>query len=91
MGHSEQARLHRRLGGSDDGVKDVGRLAQAAAEKHLAACFEAYWSYEEGGEEISSPAIAPFDGCDTCIVREVLWAAWPYLEEIARMMPDEPT
>ena len=44
---------------------------------------EALWSYEaDDGEEIDFPETAgPFCGCDVCIVREVLWAAWPIFEE----------
>jgi hypothetical protein len=60
---------------------DIGILAQRAAEKHLDACHEAMWAWEEGDDEIESPASAPFCGCDTCIVREVLWAAWPIFQE----------
>lgn len=60
----------------------MGVLAQRAAELHLAACMEALWAYEEeGDEDVESPASAPFCGCDTCIVREILWAAWPIFEE----------
>ena len=53
---------------------DVGVLAQRAAEDHLAACWEALDIMEE------SPASAPFCGCQTCEVREVLYAAWPIFE-----------
>ena len=64
---------------------DVGILAQRAAERHLAECIDAMCEWEENdfGEvtEIESPASAPFCGCDTCIVREVLWAAWPIFQE----------
>lgn len=63
---------------------DFGGLAQKAAEAHLAACWEAYWAEEES-ENLEglpeSPACAPFCGCETCIVREVLFAAWPIIEE----------
>jgi hypothetical protein len=55
---------------------------QHVCEAHLAACMEALW-YEElengDGTPPESPASAPFCGCDTCIVREVLWAGWYYL------------
>lgn len=65
--------------------EDIGIRAQHAAERHLAACIEAMHEWEENdfGEitEIESPASAPFCGCDTCIVREVLWAAWSIMEE----------
>ena len=59
-------------------VLDVGVLAQKRAEKHLAACMEAL-----DDDEIGSPASAPFCGCNTCVIREVLWAVWPLLVEEA--------
>jgi hypothetical protein len=65
-------------------VRDFGAEAQKAAEAHLAACQEAFWDYEEGSEEIESPASAPFCGCDTCIVREVLTAGWPFAYKSAK-------
>jgi hypothetical protein len=52
---------------------DVGRVAQAAAEAHLDACWEAH---EEGTD---SPACDLFCGCQTCCVRETLHAAWDVL------------
>ena len=64
-------------------MPDWGVLAQKAAEKHLAACMEAMFAMDEGEEEVESPASATFCGCDTCIVREVLYAAWPILERWA--------
>lgn len=75
----------------DDDQSLLERAAQQAAERHLEACRVAYWHEElcEGGEctdEIpESPAAAPFDDCDTCVVREVLWAAWPYLKRLAEL------
>lgn len=62
---------------------DVAERAQEAAEKHLAACNEALYDYDENGADATteSPSVAPYDGCDTCIVREVLYAAWTVIEE----------
>lgn len=63
---------------------DYGALAQKAAEEHLSACWEAYWAEEESEslEDLpESPACAPFCGCETCVVREVLFAAWPIIEQ----------
>ena len=68
-------------------MTDFGIEAQRAAEAHLAACQEAFWDYESGemqGEEDGSPASAPFCNCDTCIVREVLFAAWPIMQQEAQ-------
>lgn len=60
--------------------RDYGFEAQAAAEAHLYACHEALSADEEGEGIIDSPASAPFCGCETCEVREVLFAAWPFLK-----------
>lgn len=59
--------------------------AQRAAEQRLAACNEHLWA-EESGEEPDGPypAVGPYCGCDTCVVREVLDAAWPVLLAAAR-------
>ena len=54
---------------------DVQRICEA----HLAACQEALWAEENGERPIESPAIGAFCGCDTCVVREVLWAGWNHL------------
>ena len=64
-------------------MRDFGYEAQRAAEAHLDACMEAL-DEQEHGEDVESPASAPFDGCDTCCVREVLFAAWPILLEAAK-------
>lgn len=50
---------------------DLGALVQGVAEAHLELCFRA-----EEDDECVSPACAPFCGCLTCIVREVLFASW---------------
>jgi len=79
-------------------MRDYGMEAQAAAEKHLNDCM-AWLDYQEsdGVAEaygvsttpgipeglVVDPASAPFDGCDTCVVREVLFAAWPIMVESA--------
>jgi len=62
------------------GEADYVQLAQRAAEAHLAACYEALYACEEGDETAESPACAPFCGCETCVVRETLHAAWPFCE-----------
>jgi hypothetical protein len=56
---------------------------QRAAEAHLAACQEAMWNEEEPDPTKwpESPASAPFCGCETCVVREVLYAGWQVFEE----------
>lgn len=64
-------------------MRDLGVEAQRAAEAHLEACQEAQWDNDEGGD-MESPASAPFCGCDTCVVREVLFAAWDIIFEAAK-------
>lgn len=69
-------------------VEDLLDKAQRAAEKHLADCNEWLWWSEgerEGQPEPDCPACGPFCGCDTCIVREVLFASWQTLEEAHRL------
>lgn len=60
-------------------MEDFSQRVQLKAERHLTACFEAM----DGAEE-TSPAAAPFDGCPTCIVREVLEVTWDELMAEAR-------
>ncbi len=62
---------------------DAGLAAHDAAEQHLKACWEAFYAQEdcETDEVIASSAFGPFCGCDTCVVREVLAAAWPVIEK----------
>ena len=62
-------------------MSDWPRLVQEAAERHLEACYEAEEAYELGDDDVESPACAPFCGCITCVVREVLYAAWPIIQE----------
>lgn len=65
-------------------MRDYGLEAQQAAEAHLAAIWE-YELADEGHPDVPIPDFAaPFCGCDTCIVREVLHAAWPIIMEAAR-------
>ncbi len=60
---------------------DPGPAVQAAAERHLAAVWTAFYASEEADDlDIPSPASAPFCGCETCVVREVLAGAWPTIE-----------
>jgi len=63
---------------------DMFYAMQMAAEQHLQACWEAQEA-EEDAEDLTtlpeSPAVGPFCGCTTCLVREVLAGAWPKIEE----------
>ena len=66
---------------------DLERKAQEAAEARLAYRQAQLYEDEDPAElaEGDEGPSAPFCGCETCIVREVLDAAWPYLREIARL------
>lgn len=46
------------------------------ARDHVVACSEAFYAEESGQEDVENPAVAPFCGCDDCIVREILVVAW---------------
>jgi hypothetical protein len=59
---------------------DLEQLAQKAAEKRLHQVQDDLWRSEE--DEEFEPDSA-YCGCDTCAVREILDAAWPYLHALA--------
>ena len=52
--------------------------AHTTARAHLIACWEA--EFDEDAD-VENPASSPYCGCETCIVREVLYAAYPALEK----------
>lgn len=62
--------------------RDYGAEAQKVAEAHIMACWDWYQDDEtvDGHPQGDDPASAPFDGCPTCEVREILYAAWPLIE-----------
>lgn len=65
--------------------RDYGREAHEAAQKHLDAINAA--EYAEDSEELPDypeDMAGPWDGCETCVIREVLHAAWPILLEAAK-------
>jgi hypothetical protein len=66
-------------------VEDIERLAQKAAEHRLMIAGESL--YDDGP---SDGLDAPYCGCDTCIVREVITAAWPHLYALAHHPDTEP-
>lgn len=64
-------------------MRDWGYEAQMAAERHIDACDEAEERMNELAEQGSTvfpgtPAVAPYDGCGICQVREAIAAAWPF-------------
>jgi hypothetical protein len=66
---------------------EFGQVVQRKAEAHLAACFDAMDAFEEAPDAEQapeSPAFGPFDGCQTCIVREVLSVCWEEMLAEAR-------
>lgn len=66
-------------------VRDFALEAHQAALQHLAACQAAEEIEQAGGTPEDWPDTAgPYCGCDTCCVRETLFAAWPLLLEAAR-------
>lgn len=65
--------------------EDIGPALQDAAQQHLEQCWQEYYALEEDPEAtIDDVASAPFDGCDTCMAREVLAGAWPLIETYIR-------
>lgn len=67
---------------------DWGVQAQREAEDHLTRVWSHFHGEEQGTEEGDSPAIGAFDGCQTCEVRETLFAAIPVIE--AGLNRDDP-
>jgi len=62
-------------------IEQLEKAAQKAAEARLSDCMEGL-----DDEDYGDSASAPFDGCDKCVVREVLHAAWPWLYSIAELV-----
>ena len=59
-------------------VEDIERLAQQAAEDRLMEAWE-FINEESDGATLD----AAFCGCETCVVREAITAAWPFLYQLA--------
>lgn len=69
----------------DDSPIDYGLLAHQDAIAHLSGCWDALVELDDDPDAtVTDPASGPFCGCDTCIVREVLYAAWPIMRSAAR-------
>lgn len=64
---------------------DYETLAQQAAEERLVGCLNALYA-EDDDQTAPWPEdmAGPFCGCETCVVREVLHAAWPHMRNLAR-------
>jgi hypothetical protein len=70
-------------------MSELERKAQEAGEARLAYCQEMLYEDDHPDEPIRPPGefeepCGPYCGCETCIVREVLDAAWPFMLEMAR-------
>ena len=78
-------------------IQTLQHQAQRAAEERLAACTEMLWHEEEGGDLYDrdhpewDDISAPYCGCDTCIAREVLDAAWPFMSALALVVEQADT
>lgn len=75
---------------------ELEQAAQRAAEIRLAAASDMLFHDEEGEPDgLDHPewdeVSAPYCGCDTCIVREVIDAAWPYLKQLAAVVESADT
>lgn len=60
--------------------RDWGLEAHQAAEAHLGLL----WAMENGEGDGPEETAGPWCGCETCVIREVLHAAWPYMIEAAK-------
>jgi len=65
------------------------KAATAAAERRLAIAYAVESEDEEFLSELNPAGsfdelAGPFCGCDTCVIREVLDAAWPHLLAAAK-------
>ena len=78
----------------DAAIVDAERDAQHAAEARLADVNDRYWREMDDDDTAwdDFDGTAPYCGCDTCLVREILIAAWPALRRAARLeagLPDD--
>ncbi len=67
---------------------DHGYLAHQAAVRRLNALDDVLDAeleeYEQATASLDPPLLAPYCGCQDCVVREALTAAWPHLLAAAR-------
>lgn len=71
-------------------MRDYGYEAQMAAEKHVRACDEALSTMDDGlniAADWPEDMAGPYCGCEVCVIRETLHAAWPIAMEYARDFP----
>lgn len=63
----------------------LAERAQIAAEDRIERALYELHGEEEAYEGSGSETLAPFCGCMTCVIREVLDAAYPYVKEATRL------
>ncbi len=68
-------------------ISELEQAAQRAAEARLAAATDALFDESDAFVDLAGP----YCGCDTCVVREVIDAAWPYLKELAAVVESADT
>ena len=71
---------------TDEMVDDliaVEKRAQRAGEQRLNIAMEVVYAEFDDEVDGESEISAPFCGCTTCVVREILDAAWPHMYEMA--------
>ena len=66
-------------------MQRAGEARLSAADEWLWVEGEGEWAESHGEDMPVSPELAgPYCGCVTCMVREVLHAAWPFAYQLAR-------
>ena len=68
-------------------LEDLAQQAQRAGEARLREVVDRFWAEQEGDDDAweGFDDVAPYCGCDTCLVREVLTGAWEPMLEAARL------
>lgn len=80
--------VHAVTGAIVDLEDDWSAQAQRAAEDHLTRVWTAFYEEKDDfSEMLPSPSMGLFCGCQTCEVRETLYAALPFIE--AGVLRDE--
>lgn len=69
-------------------VLELQAEAQKAAEKRVNDMFHRFHLEMEGDETAwdDYKGMGAYCGCETCLVREILGAAWPYLWKAAELV-----
>ena len=74
-----------------DRYTELLTLAQRSAEERLSLATDMLFNEDDDNHPAYSVLAGPYCGCDTCVVREVLDAAWAFMRELALMEEtDEP-